>query len=469
MEDAGLFDELYSLLKKAGIEIRVEPFKTPSERAGGLCRMKGKNLVLLDSGASPPERARALMEVVESLGLKTLGVSGKDLSPRLLSVLSRRGRMTWPHKKDAPPLAKAGPSPSPALHLVGAPKLLSNFTTMGVGGAASRFSEAITESDVIDAARDAQRLGRPLYPLGGGSNVVVADEGVRGTVLRMSLTGIRVVRRGDHVLVTAAAGEPWHDLAAQMTAEKMAGFECLGGIPGCVGATPIQNVGAYGQEVSQTVVSVRVLDRTTLKIEEFDNERCEFSYRNSVFKGHAKDRYLVLAVTYRLTPEGAPQIRYGELTSALDGDSSVSLSRVFETVVELRRRKSMVLDPEDENYRSCGSFFLNAQISQDQVDAITSVVGQTPPTFPGEGGMIKVPSAWLIEHAGLQRGTRHGPVGLSTKHTLSIVAHPGARATDIVQFAREVRSTVERKFGVTLMPEPHFWGFDELEDGLPVL
>lgn len=452
-----------SVLKTAGVEIRAEPFRHPPESAGGLCRLHGQNLVLLDSRASRPEQARALLEVVEAIGLEALGISGTDLSPALLSALNRRGRMTWPHKKDAPPLAKATKTVRKP-----PPPRLAELTTMGVGGRPKKFLEVVSDDEARDAVRLAKENRMPLYPLGGGSNVVVSDEGVEGIVMKLAMTGIELTHQGDQVFVTAAAGENWHDFAAQMTAEGFAGIECLGGIPGSVGATPIQNVGAYGQEVSQTITSVRVLDRQTFEVSRIPAQDCGFVYRGSVFKSAAKDRYVVLAVTYRLTRNTPPTVRYGELSSALEkGSADPDIQEVFRTVLALRKNKSMVLDPEDENHRSCGSFFVNAQVPRDIVSHIERVAGEAPPQYSGEGGLIKIPSAWLIERAGLFKGTRQKYVGLSTKHTLSVVAHEGALARDVVAFARHVRTVVEERFSVRLIPEPHFWGFGPLDDGLP--
>lgn len=464
MDEGGLLDEMAAVLTAAGVEIRTEPFRHPPESAGGRCRLHGKELVILDAAASRAERARALLEVVELIGLGALGISGSDLSPALLSALNRRGKMTWPHKKQAPPLAKAtgAARKSP-------PPRLADLTTMGVGGRATQFLEAVTDDEVREAARLAKKEGLSLYPLGGGSNVVVSDSGVDGIVMKLAMTGIELTHLGEQVFVTAAAGENWHDFAAQMTAEGFAGVECLGGIPGSVGATPIQNVGAYGQEVSQTIQSVRVLSRKTLEISQIPAENCQFSYRSSIFKGSAKDEYVVLSVTYRLLRNTPPAVRYGELKQALDErNEPASLQEVFRTVFDLRKKKSMVLDPTDENFRSCGSFFVNAQVSSETVAHIERIAGEAPPQFPGEDGLIKVPSAWLIERAGLAKGTREKYAGLSTKHTLSVVAHEGALARDVVKFARHVRRVVEERFEVRLIPEPHFWGFGALEDGLPI-
>lgn len=465
MDEGTQLDEISSVLQRAGVIIRVEPFQEPSKSGGGLCKVHGKDLVILDSRASRPEQLRALLEVIEDLGLESLGVSGSDLSPELLSALSRRGKMPWPHKKQAPALKKAS-----ADRKKNATPALRDHTTMAVGGRPTHFVAATSVDDVAAAVRYANELNLPLYPLGGGSNLVVSDDGVQGLVLKVALTGIDIIDQGEDVLVTASAGEVWHDFAAHMTEEGWAGLECLGGIPGAVGATPIQNVGAYGQEVADTIESVRVLDRVTLQLREIPAGECHFIYRGSAFKAEAKDRFVVLAVTFRLKKQGAPTVRYGELSLALGKTTAApTLTETFRTVVQLRKQKSMVLDPSDENRRSCGSFFVNAQVTQDILQYITQIAGEAPPHFPGEGGLAKIPSAWLIERAGLKKGCRRGHAGLSTKHTLSIVAHDGALARDIVEMAWHVRETVESRFSVRLIPEPHFWGFEKLEDGLPVL
>lgn len=464
-----MFQELLELLQGAGVEIRVEAFQNPPDSAGGLCVMRGRHLVLLDSQASQPEQARALLEVLERIGLERMGLRTADLSPALLAKLNRRGQMPWspPANRNTP----QRPAPShPPLRLVHYAPTLSDLTTMGVGGAASDFVEARSDSEVIATVRRCRDSKTPLYVLGGGSNVVVADAGVPGTVLQLQTRGITVKDEGDTVLVEAQAGENWHDFVSQMTLSNYAGLECLGGIPGAVGATPIQNVGAYGQEVSQSIVRVKVLERSSLEIRHFSAEECQFSYRNSVFKTAEKDKHIVLSVTYRLVKSGAPSVRYGELSKELARihvEAAPSLENVFRTVINLRRNKSMVLDAHDENTRSCGSFFVNALVDEEQVAHISEVAEEKIPTFPGENGLIKIPAAWLIERAGFPKGTRRGRVGLSTKHTLALVAHPGASAHELVQFANHIRTIVKEHFGVLLQPEPHFWGFEKLVDGLP--
>jgi UDP-N-acetylmuramate dehydrogenase len=301
----------------------------------------------------------------------------------------------------------------------------------------------------------------PFRVLGGGSNVVVADEGVDGLVVRMALRGVRVEAGGDRVVVRAAAGEPWDALVALAVARGWAGVECLSGIPGLVGATPIQNVGAYGQEVSETIRAVRALDCATGRVHTLDPGQCAFGYRDSRFKSAEADRWVVLAVEYRLAPGGAPAVRYAELAEHLEtrGIRRPTLADVRASVLAIRRAKSMVLEPGDENRRSCGSFFTNPVVSAELADRVQALVGDPAmPRWPQPDGRVKLAAAWLIERAGFPRGYRQGPVGLSTRHALAIVAHEGASARDVVALARRLQAAVEARFGIRLTPEPVFWG-----------
>ncbi len=345
---------------------------------------------------------------------------------------------------------------------------LAPLSTLGVGGLARHLATATSEAEVAEAVRFAAERRLPLFVLGGGSNIVISDAGVSGIVLRVALRGIEQTEttNGD-VLVSAGAGESWDDFVAFTVRENLQGVECLAGIPGLVGATPIQNVGAYGQEVSECIESVRVLDRESLRIEVRASADCAFGYRDSFFKSVEPGRFIVLGVQFRLRRGAPPKLAYGELAKHFSGRPVPSLAEVRSAVIELRRQKSMVLDPTDPNRRSCGSFFVNALIAPSDLERITARAGTAPPHFPQSDGRIKVPSAWLIERAGLERGTRIGPVGLSTRHTLAVVAHDGARATDVIAFAEHVRRTVHDVFGIKLVPEPEFWGFHTMDDRLP--
>ncbi|MBI2016581.1 MAG: UDP-N-acetylmuramate dehydrogenase [Candidatus Rokubacteria bacterium] len=337
---------------------------------------------------------------------------------------------------------------------------LAPYCTLGVGGPARFFLEAGDEATVLGALAWAQQRGLPFRVLGGGSNLVVADEGVDGLVVRLDLRGISTREIDGAVEVTAAAGEPWDDFVRLTVERGGAGLECLSGVPGLVGATPIQNVGAYGQEVSDTVVAVRALDGSTSKIVTLARGECGFAYRWSRFKGAEAGRWVVLAVTYRLRPGGAPTLGYADVARhlATRGITSPSLADVRESVLQIRRAKSMVLDPGDPNRRSCGSFFLNPFVSATEAVRVAAAAGDAAmPRWPQPDGRVKLSAAWLIERAGFARGHTEGRVGLSTRHALAIVAHDGARAGDVLAFAKRLQAAVAARFGVTLTPEPVFW------------
>ena len=332
--------------------------------------------------------------------------------------------------------------------------------TFGVGGPARYFVEAGDEDTVRAALSWARARGHAFRVLGGGSNLVVADEGVEGLVVALNLRGTSIRETGDTVEVTAAAGEPWDDLVRLAVERGWAGIECLSGIPGLVGATPIQNVGAYGQEVSETVVAVRALDTRDGEVAVLSPADCRFTYRDSAFKSGEPGRWVVLDVRYRLRPGGAPTVRYAEveLHLASRGIPSPSLGDVRTSVLAIRRAKSMVLDPDDSNRRSCGSFFVNPIVTKEEADRLAGLGLEPPmPRWPQPDGRVKLSAAWLIERTGFTRGYRKGSVGLSTRHALAIVAYDGARARDILSFARRLREAVRARFGITLVPEPVFW------------
>ncbi|MEV5412953.1 UDP-N-acetylmuramate dehydrogenase [Thermopolyspora sp. NPDC052614] len=339
---------------------------------------------------------------------------------------------------------------------------LAPYTTLRLGGPAKAFAEAATAEEIVRLVADADRAGEPVLVLGGGSNLVLADDGFDGLVVRVASTGVTVVEDGGRVLLTAEAGEDWDALVRRCVTEGWSGVECLSGIPGLVGSTPIQNVGAYGQDVSQTVVSVRVYDRRRADVLDLPAASCGFSYRHSAFKD-ALDRYVVLAVTYALerSPMSGP-IAYAELATRLGvtlGDR-VRLTEARTAVLELRRSKGMVLDPDDPDTCSAGSFFTNPVLTAAEAADLEARVPGYPRWEMGEGA-VKVPAAWLIEHAGFPKGYRRGPVRISTKHTLALT-HPGGRGgahdrattADLLALAREVRDGVEAKFGVRLVNEP---------------
>lgn len=340
---------------------------------------------------------------------------------------------------------------------------LAAYTTLGVGGPARWFTEAADEAALQAALRWARARSVPLRVLGGGSNLVVADHGVEALVVRMALRGVESREVDGAMQVTAAAGEPWDDFVRLTVERGWAGLECLSGIPGLVGATPMQNVGAYGQEVSDTITCVRALDTRNGDIADVPAAECGFAYRDSAFKRREPGRFVVIAVTYRLRPGGAPALRYADVERhlAARGIRAPTLADVRESVLAIRRAKSMVIDPADPNRRSCGSFFTNPIIARDALAAVERrVADATMPRWPQPDGRIKLSAAWLIERAGFRRGQQDGAVGLSTRHALAIVAHDGARAADVVAFARRVQTTVADRFGVRLTPEPVYWGVD---------
>jgi UDP-N-acetylmuramate dehydrogenase len=344
---------------------------------------------------------------------------------------------------------------TPQAHVALAPQC-----TLGVGGPARFFVEAADEGTVRDALAWARRRHLALRVLGGGSNLVVADEGVDGLVVKIALRGMTAREAGETVELTASAGEPWDDVVRRSVERGWAGLECLSGIPGLVGATPIQNVGAYGQEVSETVVAVRALDTAEDRIVVLDAAACGFDYRDSRFKSAAPGRWIVLAVTYRLRPTARPTVRYADVERDLAAHAvaTPTLADVRESVLRVRRAKSMVLDAADPNRRSCGSFFVNPIVTAEVgMRAAARAAAPDMPRWPQADGRVKLSAAWLIERAGFRRGQREGSVGLSTRHTLAIVAHDGARAADVLGFARRVAEQVSERFGICLTLEPVVW------------
>ena len=344
---------------------------------------------------------------------------------------------------------------------------LSGWTTFGLGGPAKYFAPIFDEQDVLDAVSFARARAIQLAPLGSGSNLVVADEGFPGLVILMgNLRGVSRREETDRVELTVAAGEPWDALVARTVDEGLAGFECLSGIPGLAGATPIQNVGAYGQEVGETITRVRTVDRVTGEVRERSNAECRFRYRHSIFKDPEGANEIVTSVTFSLVRGGPPSIRYPELAKALgNGGRAHSLASVRDTVLRLRRSKSMVIDPADENRRSAGSFFTNPIVTNEQADDVArraaslGLVTDAPmPRFPHED-RTKLAAGWLIERAGFAKGLRRGPVGISSRHALALVHHGGGATRDLVALAREIVLGVQDRFGVRLHPEPVFLGF----------
>ncbi|MGV1005927.1 MAG: UDP-N-acetylmuramate dehydrogenase [Candidatus Nanopelagicales bacterium] len=335
---------------------------------------------------------------------------------------------------------------------------LADLTTLRVGGPAAEFGEASTRAELVARVRQSDSAGVPLLLIGGGSNLLVADAGFPGLVLRIATRGIREAPdpAGPGVaLVTAQAGEPWDSFVAATLSAGLAGLEALSGIPGAVGATPIQNVGAYGAEVAQFVTEIEVLDRTTGGELVLPAEQAGFGYRSSLFKSHP-DRWVVLAVTFALTrgTDSAP-VRYSELarTLGVEVGASAPAGRVREAVLGLRRAKGMVLDGADPDTYSAGSFFTNPILPA----AVAKELPVGAPRFPAGPGLVKTSAAWLISNAGFQRGFRvrpNAPAGLSTKHSLAVTNRGAATAADLLELAGVVRAGVAERFGILLEPEP---------------
>jgi UDP-N-acetylmuramate dehydrogenase len=342
---------------------------------------------------------------------------------------------------------------------------LAPLCTLGVGGPARFYAKAEGAEAVGAGVAWAEDRSQSLFVLGGGSNLVLADEGYPGLVLHVLPRGVETRELDGQVHVRAGAGESWDALVATATRSGWAGIECLSGIPGCVGATPIQNVGAYGQDVSETITAVEAFDVVERKRVTLKNAECGFGYRSSRFKGADRDRYIILAVEYRLTPGGAPAVRYPDVQRHLAERAlrSPSLRDVREAVIEVRRRKSMVLDPADPNARSVGSFFVNPVVSDETCAKVQASAArmkapgaETMPRWPAQGGGVKLSAAWLIERAGFPRGYRRGNAGISDNHPLALVNRGGATAREVVGLAREIRDGVRAAFGVSLVPEPVF-------------
>lgn len=341
---------------------------------------------------------------------------------------------------------------------------LAPFTTLGVGGPARLFAAVDDDPKLLDAFEFANRNDLDVFVLGGGSNVVISDKGFDGLVIRIAIDGIsRLPNASDgHVELSVGAGETWDDVVRHAVESGLAGIECLSGIPGLVGGTPVQNVGAYGQEVSETIASVRCYDRHEGKIVDLSNEQCGFAYRSSIFNSSAAGRYVVTSVTYRLREGGEPKIIYPELIRELDagktGVTSPSVSDVREAVLRIRRKKSMVIDPDDPNSRSAGSFFKNPVVTEEVLNSVASVTPD-PPFFRMPDGRVKVPAAWLIEQSGFHKGYTAGNVGISEKHSLAIINKGGATADEVIGLMTAISNAVKEKFGIDLHPEPVLVGF----------
>jgi UDP-N-acetylmuramate dehydrogenase len=340
---------------------------------------------------------------------------------------------------------------------------LAPLTTLGVGGAARYFVEAESEADIREALQFAKERDLALFVLGGGSNLVVADSGFAGIVLKVCLLGISLAPQVSDVRFQVAAGEDWDGFVARAVEDDCAGIECLSGIPGFAGATPVQNVGAYGQEVAETICQVVALDRQTIELRTFRNSDCGFGYRTSIFNTSARDRFIILRVSFRLRRGGSAAVRYADLEKYFGRDNEKpTLQQVRDAVREIRRSKAMLLVPGDEDARSAGSFFKNPVVAQSEFDELTARLrsrGLDMPSYPAGENCRKLSAAWLVENAGFIKGYTRGAAGISRRHTLAIVNRGGATAAEIVALKDEIQSRVWAEFGISLQPEPAFLGF----------
>ncbi|MGC2238107.1 MAG: UDP-N-acetylmuramate dehydrogenase [Pyrinomonadaceae bacterium] len=352
---------------------------------------------------------------------------------------------------------------------------LADKTTLKIGGKARFFVEAKSENDIVEAVQFAETNNLEIFILGGGSNVLIADEGFDGLVLKIALRGISTgahaflpalsaAARKSHILVTAQAGEDWDEFVAFCVENNLAGVECLSGIPGFVGGTPVQNVGAYGQEVSETIASVRVFDRQSKNFVDLSNRQCGFAYRESIFNTTEKNRYIVLAVKYSLRRGGEPKIVYADLKKYF-GEKTPNLQETRDVVIRIRSSKSMVINENDPNSRSAGSFFKNPVVSKAKLSEISAKAAsfgiESVPNFVVDNENVKIPAAWLIEKSGFQKGFRKGNAGLSTNHTLAIINLGGASAKDILALKKEIQAKVAESFDIQLKTEPVFVGFGD--------
>jgi UDP-N-acetylmuramate dehydrogenase len=343
---------------------------------------------------------------------------------------------------------------------------LAPLTTFKVGGPARYFVEAHSEHEVSEAVAYALARKLPLFVLGGGSNLVVSDDGWPGLVLRVSLAGVEFEGDRQKMLFHASAGENWDSLVALAVSKNCGGIECLSGIPGAVGGTPVQNVGAYGQEVSEAITRVRTLEIATGAVLDLSNADCGFSYRSSIFNGTRRGEFIVLEVSYRLCRNGSPRIEYADVKNffAATNLENLTLQQVRDAVRSIRQSKAMLLVEGDQDCRSAGSFFKNPIVSAAEADRIQAlaekrVPGKSLPRYPAANGQVKLAAAWLVEQSGFAKGYSLGPVGISHKHTLAIVNRGGATAKDILALKDEIEKKVFDAWGIRLHPEPVFVGF----------
>jgi len=341
---------------------------------------------------------------------------------------------------------------------------LAPYTTLGVGGPARFFTVVSDENHVAEALSFARARSVPVFALGGGSNLVVADAGFPGLVLKMEIPGVRLLDVDGRIAV--GAGVEWDAFVQYCVTRELAGIEALSGIPGTAGGAPVQNIGAYGQEVGETVTTVRAWDAQSDTIVELTRAECVFSYRSSVFNTSRAGRYIILQTEFILQPHGRPRVQYAELNQRFADGPPPSLAEIRGAVLDIRKSKGMLVAPEDSDSRSAGSFFRNPVISRDEFVAMEQKArdmgiiasSETIPCFDAPEGKVKLAAAWLVEHSGFSRGYTHGRAGVSTKHALALVNRGGAAAAEIVSLMSLIEEKVITRFGVALHAEPVFIG-----------
>ncbi len=346
---------------------------------------------------------------------------------------------------------------------------LAPYTTLCVGGPARFMAHIRHEEQIQEALSFARSRGCPLFVLGGGSNVLVSDSGFPGLVIRMEVRGIQQLDEHDAGLLSVAAGEDWDGFVERCVEDNLTGIECLSGIPGTVGGAPVQNIGAYGEEIGNVILSVRALDRKTESLVEISGKDCRFDYRSSIFNTTDKNRYIIIKVAFSLRPYGKPRIEYRDLQDHFGNRTrSPNSGEVRRAVIKIRESKGMILNRNHEGLKSAGSFFKNPMLDPEKASEIETILRsralldpeQNIPRFPAPEGKEKLPAAWFIEHAGFRKGFTSGNVGISDKHTLAIINRGGARTSELVDLMRRIRSKVYEDFGILLEPEPTFLGFD---------
>jgi UDP-N-acetylmuramate dehydrogenase len=336
---------------------------------------------------------------------------------------------------------------------------LASYTTLGIGGPARYFAIIYSPEQISSAMEFARVHECPAFILGGGSNIVVSDSGYGGLVLKIEISGIQHIQEDTQsVRLSVGAGVEWDSFVQYCVEKNLAGIECLSGIPGTVGGVPIQNVGAYGQEAGETISAVEAWDRKSGKIVQLSKLDCGFSYRTSIFNTSQIDRYILLRVEFDLLPGGTPCLQYEDLRQQLDDSGqAATIQNVRETVLKIRESKGMIVREEDPDSKSVGSFFRNPILTPAEFARLDENI----PHYNNQEGNIKLPAAWLIEHAGLSKGFVHGCAGLSGKHSLALINRGGATAQNVVDLMHLVQNRVQEAFDIKLQPEPIFVGFEK--------